>query len=353
MTHSFTITTVCTIDPVVRGSAITGLLLDRPDTVAITLDILDGAVRHVVSDWTGVLETEIAPLEHACTSCATREDALPTLVRLAREQRWRHALVAMPIGSEPAPLVRLLDQELARKGSLAGATFGGVCLVVDADDFVGDAFSDDWLADRDPSVATDQVVAEALAPMLVAADTIVLTTTSEPSRQALTLAEHLRGDGARVVACDSLDLGPSMDTRRATRTRDCLERADPLRLPQRTAANQDGVWTLRLTSEHPFDPTRLRDNVHRLASHPVRARGHFTVSSRPGSSCAWEGAAGLLSVADLGRRPARGPRVDLVVTGVGDSHASITRAFAETLAQPGEAVSDDALEDWLGHPGAR
>lgn len=347
---SFTISTLTTVDPLMRANATMTLTLDRPDTVVITLDVLHGAVRRTVAGASGVLSQTVTPLEHACVSCAVREDALPALVGLRRDGHWRHAVVALPVTAEPAPLVRLLGDALAPSGPLAGAAFGTVAAVMDGATLRDDAFADDWLADRDLATHDDddRVMAEAVAPILAAADVIVLAGEESPPEHAHAVADHLRGDGSQVIATALSNLTPVLLGRPRGRVRDCLERADPLRSPRRTPRDRAGVWTLRLSSECAFDASRLRQNLHLLADHRVRARGHFWVDSRPTARCIWEEAGGQLSVGEAGTWEGRQPRTELVITGLGDERAVIADAFAQSLARPADAASTDALEDWFG-----
>lgn len=349
MTTHFTISIITTVDPAVRGTATASMALDSPAVVTVTHDILDGGVRRAVADATGIVESTVSALDHACLSCAIREDVLPTLVRLRGEHRWEHAVVALPVTAEPAPLVRLLDHELRPGGALAGATFGTVAAVVDADTIAEDAFSDDGLDERGLALheEDDRVVAEALSPMLLAADVVVLATESRAHERAHAVADHLRGDGAQVVAASLDRLTPVLLARPRGRLRDCLERVDPLRPARRTLHDRAGVWTLRLSSDQPFHPARLRENVERLAGHRVRAHGHFWVAGRPESACAWLGAGRQLSVGECGSWEGRTPRTELLVTGTGGERATIAEAFTQSLGQASDAPAD-SLEDWLG-----
>src|SRR6187402_1951214 len=97
------VSVLATIDPVLRDSALFGLLTDTPGVVAARHDIYEDHLRRVVLDATGVIEDVLVPLEHACLSCAVREDAVPTIARLARDGRWSHVLLALPISAEPLP----------------------------------------------------------------------------------------------------------------------------------------------------------------------------------------------------------------------------------------------------------
>ncbi|GMA34179.1 hypothetical protein [Demequina litorisediminis] len=113
-------------------------------------------------------------------------------------------MVALPVTAEPAPLVRLLDGALQSDGQLAGAEFGTVAAVVDAATLREDAFSDDWLTDRGLGLRDDddRVIAEALAPILAAADVIVLAGQTPAPDVAFAVADHLRGDGSHVVSAE-------------------------------------------------------------------------------------------------------------------------------------------------------
>jgi hypothetical protein len=51
------------------------------------IDAGAGTLRRVVVDAYGLVEDETVPLEHACPSCAVREDALPAIARLAEDGR--------------------------------------------------------------------------------------------------------------------------------------------------------------------------------------------------------------------------------------------------------------------------
>lgn len=355
MTPSMTISVLATVDPVLRASATMNLCLDRPDLVTVTHDILEDGIRRVVADSTGVLQTEIVPLEHACLGCAVREDVIPALEYLQRSGRWTHALVALPVSAEPAPLLRALDAEMSLMGSLRGARYGTTLAIVDADTLVQDAFDETLIADRMVALHDDddRVMAEALAPLLAIADTIVLASETTATDAAIAAAHHLRGDGASVVCTTLEDLGQGDLLGSKGRASDTLDRANPLRASRRVIADEAGVWTLSLSSDRPFHPERLRANLHRLADHRVRSRGVFWVPSRPGAACVWEGAGRQLSVGECGRWGRKLPRTHLTITGVGDEREVIASAFAESLATHEEVAQltgpgADALDDWFG-----
>lgn len=354
MTEHFTISVVATIDPVVRASTTFNLACDRPSVVTVTHDILDGYIRRVVADSTGTIESELVELEHACLSCAIREDVIPTLMRLHKQDKWTDAVVALPVTAEPAPLLRALDMEMGLRGVLRGARYGTTLAVVDGETLPIDAFDDTYLVDKGSGLHEDddRVTAEALAPLLAVADCVVLASDEEPSAVARAAAHHLRGDGAHVIAASLSQLPADLLAPRG-KARTTLERANPLNPPTKHVPDDAGVWTLHLSSPRPFHPERLRNNLHRLANHPVRSRGVFWVPSRPGAACQWDGAGRQLSVGECGRWGRKEPRTHLIVTGTGPERDIIAAAFEQSLAKEDEISAlmgpgADALEDWFG-----
>lgn len=112
------------VDPTALDTAMLSLSWDLPRAVAVRhrIDADTQVLTRVVSDASGVLEHVEVPLEHACVSCALREDVLPTLERLARDGRWRTVVACLPTGAEADQLAHVLarDTRLARHLRLAG-----------------------------------------------------------------------------------------------------------------------------------------------------------------------------------------------------------------------------------------
>ncbi len=106
------ITVLTSIDSVLRESTAFATLADVPRVVVVRHDLSQsqssGLMRRVVSDASGVVEDTTSKLEHACLSCALREDLLRTLLRLAETRRWDDALLALPVAGEPLPVLRVL-----------------------------------------------------------------------------------------------------------------------------------------------------------------------------------------------------------------------------------------------------
>jgi G3E family GTPase len=354
MDNTFRISLLTSIDPVLRGTACFSIAMDNPDVIIISHDISDTGVRRVVSDAAGILEDETTELEHSCLSCAVREDLIPALQRFHALGRWSGAVVALPVTADSTPVTRSLHHETLRRRRLAGAQLSGVACVIDVCAIEADALGDDYLVDRRIALTEDddRVVGEALAPMLAHADVVVAHGAADAALSSRWLVEHLRGPGSVVVtSVDELDCARLLNL--LHRTQDALERVDPLVAPAPEADNAHGVWTLVLESERAMHPDRLRENIRRLASHPVRTRGHFWVPTRPASACAWDGAGGQLSIGDHGRWGRHPRRTRLVVTGMDGSRAEIEAAFNETLLTDEEvrqswADKSDNLDEWLG-----
>ncbi|QJW34947.1 GTP-binding protein [Cellulosimicrobium protaetiae] len=358
---------LATIDPVLRDSAVFGLVVGTPRVVALRHDIhaADGALRRVVVDATGVIEDETVPLEHACLSCAVREDAVPTLRRLAEDDRWDHVVLALPVAAESLPVVRALAAQSTPGNELQRLRLATAVCVVDLDTLEHDLLDDDGVDGRGVGLTEDdqRAVGEVLAAQLEHADLVV--TTGEPSDAPTgsTLVDRVRGtDSLRLDGLHALTAGHL-----ARRTHDPVageRRAHPLGvrgpLRHRLRVPGDRSWTIELRSSRPFDPERLLRRIEDLGTGRVRARGVFHVANRPDSLCAWDGAGGQLCIGTLGTwqdatddigLPVE-PRTRIVVVGATDTDGDddergrILAAFRDVLATPDE-LADGGLR-WLG-----
>jgi G3E family GTPase len=365
------VSVLATTDPVLRDSALFGLLMDGPGAVAVRHDIHTDHLRRVVLDATGVIEDVLVPLEHACLSCAVREDAVPTIARLAHDGRWTHVLLALPVSAEPLPAARALAAESAPGGALAHTRVATSFTVVDADTLQQDLFGDDTLIERGLELTADdeRSLGEALAAQVEQADLVV--TASSPSATTSGLLDRLRGAGTRRVdglhALSAADLGSARySPARAER------RAHPLGalvLTGQGGVPGDRSWTLELRSPLPFHPERLLDRIEELSAGGLRARGVFHVADRPGLACLWDGAGGQLAVADLGPWSevcaGTAPHTRIVVVGVADDRGPrsgphderqrLREAFHAALCTPEEVADgvewfwrEDHLAPWLG-----
>ena len=400
------VSVLATTDPVLRDSALFGLLMDAPGVVAVRHDIHADHLRRVVLDATGVIEDVLVPLEHACLSCAVREDAVPTIARLARDGRWTQVLLALPVSAEPLPAARALAIAAEPGGALDHTRVATSFTVVDLDALQQDLFGDDTLAERGLELTADdeRSVGEALAAQIEQADLVVTSSTSiassslieptppvgpsssvertssvEPVEAAHTplvepveapsaetwsatssgLLDRLRGAGTRRV--DGLHALSASDLAAATHSPARAERrAHPLGavvISGPGGVPGDRSWTLELRSSLPFHPERLLDQIEELSAGGLRARGVFHVADRPGLACLWDGAGGQLAFGDLGpwQEVCAGtvPHTRIVVVGVADDRGTVTaqddrrrllEAFQAALCTPEELA---AGVEWL------
>ncbi len=357
------VSVLASVDPVLRESTALGLVLGSPATVVVRHDIQAdaGTLRRVVVSAGGVIEDETVPLEHACLSCAVREDALPTIARLAEDGRWDAIVLALPVGAESLPATRALCAHAAPGEILAHVRVAGAVAVVDLAAVEEDLLGDALLAERGLALTGDdgRAVGEALAAQLEHADLVVTEGDPAAHPTGSGLVDRLRAVDSRRL--DGLHALTAADVTTGTHDPACGERrANPVAArggaPARTLEG-DRSWTLELHTPRPLHPERLLERIEDLGAARVRARGVFWVPSRPDSACLWDGAGGQLAVGDLG--PWR------TVAGAADRHTRIVMVgsrgpdgqddrrrlratFADVVARPEEVV-DGGLA-WLGRP---
>ncbi|MFC7505879.1 GTP-binding protein [Nocardioides sp. CPCC 206347] len=341
------------VDPDAMASTMVGLQFDLPGAVAVrhAIDVERGLLTRTVSDLSGVVETHETLLEHACVSCAIREDIVPTLERLARDGRWQSIVAHLPVGAEAAHLCSVLtwDTRLARFLRISA-----VVTAVGSQDPVRDLLGDDLLADRGQHCSHDdrRGVGEVLAAMVEYADVVTFDDAGEPldpvARGLVTALA--RPDAAVIEGGHGLD-GATLTGRLHQHTR-----TDAWTSPTRTDALPDlraeGVWRLDLQSLQAFHPERLLESLELLGAGAHRSRGCFWLPTRPGRALTWDGAGGQVSIGDHAGWALRHPFTRLVITGVGAAPASLRASFDDLLVRPGESgtwsVSEDGFEPWLG-----
>ncbi|MDQ1307137.1 MAG: hypothetical protein QG671_2969 [Actinomycetota bacterium] len=371
--------TVCSVDPVLRDSACTGLLLDLPGALAVRHDLQpldDGAslLRRTVFDASGTLEHVETRLEHGCLSCALREDVLPTLLRLAQE-RPSALVLALPVTAEPLPVVKALtasthtdppwfalSQAQWQAEARTGLRVAAVVAALDGDALEEDLFGDDDVADRGMALSEfdDRGMGEALSRHLEYADAILVAGRATPRQR--TILAHL---ALPELAAEVSPLHEADATRLLAMTRPLSDpRGDLLRTEPSGSADAYGVWSVDLCSDRPLHPDRLLERIEDLGCGRTRACGHFWVPTRPRNACAWDGAGGQLSIGTIGPwPPGRRPITRLVVTGTDGSEWSRTpqdlrSIFDTVLLDDAEmargsrwwANRPDSLDPWLGDP---
>ena len=337
--------TLCSTDPVLRGSAAGALVCDIPGAVVLQhdIDIRTGDLRRVVYDASGVISDGECRLEHACASCATREDILPALEELVA-RRPAAVILALPTALEAVPVLHAVR-------SVGGAVAAGVGTVVDLDSLLADVTGADLLVDRGLAVAVedDRLLGEVLVSQLESADVVMYASDgAAPDETAMALVSHLAGPGAATPWY-------SAPTGQLLRARPHADRGDLRAVAATEAVPAADVWTVDLSSRRPMHPTRLMERAEDLGGEAVRSKGHFWVASRPDLACAWDGAVGHVSVGRIGTWGGK-QRTHLVVTGIGGEPGRVIDAFEAALLTDAELVggihswagAEDGLDPWLG-----
>lgn len=341
------------VDPASMDTTLVSLAWDLPRAVSVRhrIDPDSQVLTRTVSDVTGIVEQEQIQLEHACVSCAIREDILPTLERLARDDRWSTIVSGLPTGTEAGQLAHALtaNSRLARHLKLSN-----VIATVGAVDVVNDLLSDDLLRERGvhTNPHDERGVGEVACAQVEFADIVVVD--SDPGAKATDLLHALARPGAPILhGADQLD-GSQLTTDRHHNSL-----ANAWRSPELDVELPDlGIshaWRLDLCSPRPFHPERLMEEIERLGTGAHRARGCFWVPTRPGDMLEWSGAGGQLSIGCYSPWGRRTPLTRLVLTGLGTAPSDLPTAFDEILLTPHEAlhpqpwaVLEDGLEPWLG-----
>ncbi|MEI5676321.1 MULTISPECIES: CobW family GTP-binding protein [unclassified Nocardioides] len=341
------------VDRDAMAATMVGLQFDLPAAVAVRhhIDVERGVLERVVSDVTGVVERVDHELEHACVTCAIREDVVPTLERLARSGRWSTIVAHLPVGAEAAQVCQVVswDTRLARHLRVSG-----VVVAVDGQRVVDDLVGDDLLAERGDHSAVDdrRGVAEVNGAMVEYADVVVTRGEPDPTGEAL-LRALARPDADVVAGVEHLEAaGLTRDRHQHGRSRAWVDavRRDPL-----PPLASDRVWRVELASPQPFHPERLLEDLESLGGGRHRSRGSFWLPTRPGQVLVWDGAGGQLSIGAGEPWRDREPHTRIVLTGVGAEPAHLRDAFAAMLLGPDEAaagggwrVAEDGFEPWLG-----
>ncbi len=340
------------VDPDAMTTVMVGLQFDLPGAVAVRhhIDVDRQVLTRTVSDVTGVLERHETLLEHACVSCAIREDILPTLERLARDGSWGSIVAHLPTGAEAAQLCAALswDTRLARFLRISA-----VVTAVGSRHPVRDLIGDDLLADRGHHTGHDdrRGVGEVLAGMIEHADVVVFDDAPDPVARGL-VQMLARPDATLIDGGHDIDAGALVGRLHQQARTD--EWTSPTRRDALPEVRAEGVWRLDLQSLQPFHPDRLLESLELLGGGAHRSRGCFWLPTRPDRAVEWDGAGGQLSIGDHAGWGRRTPFTRIVVTGVGIAPSGLRDAFDVLLARPDEVgqqgwrVAEDGFEPWLG-----
>ncbi|WP_029067951.1 GTP-binding protein [Jonesia quinghaiensis] len=327
---------------------------DLPGAVVVRhdIDVVKGRLYRIVSDASGVIEHVILDLEHACVSCAIREDIVPTLRRLSDARRWGAIIAHLPVGAEALQVCRVAawDDETSRHLHISA-----VVTTINGPQTLDDLMGNDLLVERGVHSAEDDSrgVAETQCAMVEHADMVI--TVGRAGRTGEELLRALARPGVPLVRgierVDTSLLMKGVHDHKASEQWIAQVRRGHVPTP-----TSDDVWTLDLNSTMPFHPERLLEHIERLGGHNFRARGCFWLPTRPEYVCAWDGAGGQLSIGTWSHWEHATPLSRIVVTGTGEGRDELERAFRESLVTDVEAVSyglawdthEDGLEPWLG-----
>lgn len=343
------------VDPDAMAAAMVSLQFDLPFAVAVRhhIDLAPDGSRQVlertVSDVTGVLERHEVDLEHACVSCAIREDVLPTLERLAADGRWASIVAHLPHGASAHQVCAVVedDRRLARRLRVSAVVtaVGGPVVV---DDLLGDAL----LVERGlhTSLEDNRGVGEVGCALVEGADVVAVHGPADASALSL-LVDLARPDAHLVASTAQLDgarlVTPGPHDHAATRAW-----TDPARTT-RLASYPQHSWRVDLRSDRAFHPDRLLATLDRLGGGRHRSRGCFWLPTRPHDVLAWDGAGGQLSVGRSRPWGDQPPHTRLVLSGTGTPPDHLESAFDDVLVRPDEAAgpwrtATDGFEAWLG-----
>ncbi|HZC25689.1 MAG TPA: GTP-binding protein [Actinopolymorphaceae bacterium] len=353
------VTVLASMDDVLRRTAASAVLCDLPRSAVIQHDLhglaSDDALRRVVYDLGGVVESAGVPLEHACLSCALREDVVPAVVRLARSGRWDRLVLALPVTAEPGLVLHAL-QDAVVDGQRADAFIrpAGVVATVDLTTLVDDLFGDDLLVERGMAMTADdrRAVGEVIAHQVECADVVATQGGVVEGRQA-TVLKHLMPPASAISDLHELDISSVLHQTGGVRG---PRRGDYRPADLVGAAESHGVWTLDLSSWRPVHPARLHDQIVQLAGGQQRSRGWFWLPTRPRAVCGWDSAGGQLSIGTVGRWSTANRQTRIVVTGIDDGRERLRAAFERVLMTDSELVRglshweerDDGFSPWLG-----
>ena len=354
------VTVIASMDDVLRRTAASAALCDLPRSVVVQHDLhglaSDDALRRIVHDIDGVVEDAAVPLDHACLSCALREDVVPAVVRLAQAGRWDRLVLALPVTAEPGLVLHALRNAVIDGQRVCSVVRpAGVLATVDLGTLVGDLFGDDLLVERGLAMTTDdrRAVGEVIAHQVECADIVATRGTGEAEGQTAAVLRHLVPPASSVTDLHELDLAGALSVGAAVRGPD---RGDYRQAELWSAAEGDGVWTLDLASWRPVHPARLHDRIVDLAGGRQRSRGWFWLPTRPRAVCGWDSAGGQLSIGTVGRWSSSSPQTRIVVTGIDDRRDRLRETFERVLMTDSELARglahweerDDGFSPWLG-----
>ncbi len=328
-------------DPVDLAAATLAVQCDLPGaaTVRHELDEQAGTVRRVVSDATGVLEDTTTAMEHACHSCALREDLVPTVLGLAHRGAHEVAVVVLPDAAELLPVGLALGTDAVDRRVPEVLDLRAVTAVVDPADLVARV----TVGAADPEVGARSAAA---VLQVEYADVVVLGGAGpDPEAQDLTFLRHLvRQEAAVVHGAASLTTDQVLSVRHDVEAVRDLH--DPRCRRPTGAPDADGIATAVFESWRPMHPERLMGVMEPMVLSSLRTRGAFWLPSRPEAALVWDECCGQLRLGSCGQWSGH-RRTCLVVTAYAEDLAEFGRHFDHALLTDAEYA---AAERWRGRP---
>lgn len=327
---------------------------DLPRAVAVRHVIDPGreVLWRIVSDANGVVERTEIDVEHACVSCAIREDVVPTLERLGGDGRWETIIAQLPVTAEANQVCRVIGWA---PRSVPHIRIAASVVALSTEHLLDDLLGDDLVNERDLAVRPDdhRGVAEVACAMVEYADVVAVDDELEVAESDVLTA--LARPGVPVVESfsrlDTAHLASGVHQHRTTER--WVAGVRRFNLPTHDLSE---AWVLDLESGRPFHPDRLNAAISILGGGPRRSRGCFWLPTRPDQLCLWDGAGGQLSVGTTETWDRRDPLTRITVVGLDDGRSELERTFRECLLTDEEMAergpyweaSDDGFEPWLG-----
>lgn len=336
------------------ASAAISLQWDLPQAVSVhhVVDPEREVLWRIVSDAGGVIERTEIDVEHACVSCAIREDVVPTLERLGADGRWETIIAQLPITAEAVQVCRVIGWAPA---NVPHIKIAASVVALSTDHLLDDLLGDDLINERDLPVRADDSrgVAEVTCAMVEYAD-VVATGDELDDGERDVLAALARPRVPVVESFSQIDaaqLGGGVHHHPHSEA--WVADVRRYELPGQSLTE---AWVLDFESDRPFHPDRLNEAIATLGGGPRRSRGCFWLPSRPGQICVWDGAGGQLSVGSTDTWGTQTRLTRITVVGLDDGRDDLERAFASCILTDAEMaergpyweVAEDSFEAWLG-----
>lgn len=352
--HAVPVILISGIEDEPMAAAAIALQWDLPRAVSVrhVVDPDRDVLWRIVSDATGVVERLEIDVEHACVSCAIREDVVPTLDRLGADGRWETIIAQLPVTAEAVQVCRVIGWA---PHEVPHVRIAASLVALSSETLLDDLLGDDLINERDIPVRGDDSrgVAEVACAMVEYADVIAVGDELDDEEREVLAA--LARPGVPVVESfsqvDARPLEVGVHDHRRNEAWVAEVRRDAL--PDQRL---DAAWVLDFESDRPFHPDRLRDAIALLGGGPRRSRGCFWLPSRPGQVCVWDGAGGQLSVGSTETWGNSRPLTRITVVGIDDGRDELEQAFASCVLSDAEMrergpyweVTRDGFESWLG-----